>query len=142
YHYLGDHDQPRHAALVQHRVRRGWEVRDTMKRILLASAIAAAAGGCFKTNIHLSAGPGVPSASVNDAFHLSLIGIFELSSPVDLKAACGGSDAAGINEQVSVVGGIVNIILGTFFPILSTMNPTVMCGGGGAPAPAAAPPAG
>lgn len=113
-----------------------------MKHILFACVIAVAAGGCFKTNIHLSASPGVPSPTVNDAFHLSLIGIFELSPPVDLKAACGGSDAAGIHEEVSVVGGIVNLILGTTIPVLHVHNPTVMCSGGGAPAPAAPPPAG
>ena len=113
-----------------------------MKHIILASAIAAALGGCYKANIHMGAAPGVPSTTVNDAYHLSLIGIFELSSPVDLKAACGGSDAAGIHEEVSVVGGIVNLILSTYIPILHVTNPTVMCGGGGAaPAAPAAPPA-
>jgi len=110
-----------------------------MKRIILATAIAAAAGGCFKANIHMSAAPGTPSPTVNSAFHLSVIGFIELSSPVDLKAACGGSDAAGIHEELSILGGIVNILLN---PIILTMNPTVMCGGGAAPAaaPPAAPP--
>jgi len=108
-----------------------------MKRFMLACAVAASLGGCFKSTIHLADEPGQPG-TVNDAMHFSLIGIFELSSPVDLKAACGGAPAT-IHEKVSVVGGVVNIVLGTFFPLLSVMNPSVDCGGGAGAPPAAAP---
>lgn len=120
-----------------------------MKRIILASTIAALAlGGCYKANIHLADGPGTPG-SVNNQLHFNLIGIIEISPAIDLKAACGGGQATTIHDEVSVLGGVINIILGNFVPILSVVTPTVDCGGAAAaptgPAPEApapeAPPA-
>jgi hypothetical protein len=108
-----------------------WEVI-AMKKILLACAVATAISGCYKSTIHLADDPGTPG-SVNDAMHFSLIGIFELSSPVDLKAACPGGPAV-IHEKVSVLGGVVNLVLNSFFPVLSVMNPSVDCSSGAAPA--------
>ena len=100
-----------------------------MKRIILACAIAAAASGCYKAKIHMNpTTPVTRSASVDNAFHFSVIGIVELSSPVDLKAACGGGDSAAISERVSVAGGLVNMVFGMFIPIFEVMNPSVECG--------------
>jgi hypothetical protein len=101
-----------------------------MKRTLLACAVAAALGGCYKSTIHLADNPGTPGA-VNEAMHISIIGLFELS-PVDLKAACPGG-ASTIREKVSVIGGIINLFVE---PIVYIYNPSVDCGGGGE-APAA-----
>ena len=115
-----------------------------MTKIILPIVLAASLVACQKTTYQLKApsGGATPSAQYNDHFHLSIIGIIELSSPVDINAACGGN-ADNIFEQVSVLGGVVNLILGAFIPILSVHNATVNCGGGGGgpPAPAGAEPA-
>jgi hypothetical protein len=114
----------------------------TMNKLILAAALATSLVACQKTTYQLRAPSGAssPSAQYNDHFHLSIIGIIELSSPIDLNAACGGN-ADNVFEQVSVLGGIVNILLGNFIPILHVHNATVNCGAGGAPAPTAPPPA-
>ncbi len=111
-----------------------------MNKIILASLLATSLFACQKTHYQLKApgGASTPSAQYNDHFHLSVIGIVELSSPVDLNAACQGN-ADNVFEQVSVLGGIVNAILGTYIPILHVHNATVNCGAGGAPMPAPAP---
>jgi hypothetical protein len=106
-----------------------------MTRTMLVCALAAALTGCYKANIHLTDGPGSPGA-IQDQMHFSVIGIFEVSSPIDLRATCPSGGPAVIREQVTVVGGIINLLLGTYLPILSVMNPSVDCAGGGAPTPA------
>jgi hypothetical protein len=118
-----------------------------MNKLVIASLLLA---GCFKANIWLKP-PGGPIApgTVNGAFHINLIDIIELSPAIDLNAACGGN-AVMIHDSLGVVGGIVNLILGDYFPILSVWNATVNCGAGGgeappgpaAPGPDAPPPAG
>src|SRR5689334_23108703 len=101
-----------------------------MKRIILASALAAATlGGCYHANIHLADGAGMPGA-VNEQFHLSVIGLFELSAPIDLKAACSGGQAVVIHDHMNFIGGLITDIVG----FISVMTPTVDCGGGSAPA--------
>lgn len=104
-----------------------------MNRIALASAIALASlAGCYKTTYELK--PPTMSTPKGEHFHLGVIGIIELSSPINPAAECGGPDASvAVNEQVSILGGLVNMVLGTFVPILHVHNATVGCGGGGAP---------
>jgi len=83
---------------------------------------------CYRTDIQLRA-PGGPhvASMVNDQMHLSVIGIVEVSSAIDMADACNGN-VDSIHEEVSVVGGIVNLVLGTFVPVLNVHNPTVNCG--------------
>lgn len=38
-------------------------------------------------------------------------------------------EATQIQERVSVLGGLVNMVLGNFVPVLSVFNPSVNCGG-------------
>lgn len=92
--------------------------------------------GCYQTDILLRppAGPVSPSPQVDDAFHMNLIDLIEISPPIDVQWACSGGPVA-IHEELSFVGGIVDAVLGTVIPILSVWNPTVLCGGGGGPMP-------
>jgi hypothetical protein len=112
-----------------------------MNKLILAATLGAATAGCQKTNIQLHApgAPATPSTAYNDAFHFSIIGFIELSAPVDVGAACGPGGADSIHEEVSVLGGLVNIILGTYIPVLNVHNATVNCGGGGMPGPGPGP---
>jgi len=100
-------------------------MRPALRSALLVAALAVAASGCYKSTIHLADGPTTPSP-VQDQLHVNLINVVEVSAPVDLRAACPGG-AATIREQVGVFGGLVNIVLGTYLPILSVMNPSVDC---------------
>ena len=112
-----------------------------MNKLALTSALAMAlaAGGCFKTKIHLQQGEGTPGA-VNQSLHFSVIGIIELSAPVNLAAACPGGTAVAIDDQLSLLGGIINLVLEYIVPV-EVWTPTVLCGaGGGAPPPAGGPP--
>jgi len=99
-----------------------------MKRLVLALAAATAFTGCYKASIHLKAPqPVTESAAVSNQMHLSLLGVVELSPAVNLDEACAGGTVV-IKEQVGFVGGLVNMILGTYIPVLQVMNPTAMCG--------------
>ena len=112
-----------------------------MKRIATTMVLAAAlAGGCYKTQYHLTA-PAPVAQMGAEKFHLGVIGIIELSSPIDLTGECGGTQAVMVDERVSVLGGVVNMVLGYFVPILHIHNASVGCGAGGA-APTGAPPMG
>lgn len=110
-----------------------------MTKFILPVVLAASLVACQKTNMQLKApsGAATPSTLYDGHFHLSVIGLIEVSSPVDLNAACGGN-ADNIFENVSVLGGIVNILTGGF--LIGVHNATVNCSAGGG-APAAPPPA-
>ena len=98
----------------------------TMTKLVLASLLLA---GCYKANIWLQAPshPNAPSHAVHDDFERSLFNVYQLSSPVDLAAACAG-EPVGIHEQVTVLGAASNIVLSYFVPLVGTMNTTVLCG--------------
>jgi hypothetical protein len=86
------------------------------------------ATGCYSSTIHLADSPArARSPAVDEAFHVSLIGVIELSSAIDLAAACPATGPASIDEHLSVLGGIVNLVLGNTIPIFSVMNPSVSC---------------
>lgn len=106
-----------------------------MKKTIIVLALLA---GCYRTRFELQppVGYATPSPLYNDHFHLSLVNIIELSPPVDLAAACGGAPPAAIDEDVGVLGGIVNIFLSYYLPILHIHNATVLCPAQGAPPPA------
>ena len=98
------------------------------------------AAGCYRTRFELQppVGYATPSPLYDNHFHVSLINIIELSAPVDLATACGGVPPAAIDEEVGVLGALVNVITSDAFPILHVHNATVLCPAGGAP-PAMAP---
>lgn len=96
--------------------------------ILIVAALAST--GCYKASIQLKAPQQtVPSLEVDNNMHVSLIGLFELSKPIALDTACAGGVVA-IDERVGFLGGLVNMVLGTYIPVLSVMNPTALCGMG------------
>ncbi len=99
-----------------------------MKKLVLAATAAISLASCYKATIHLKPAQGAaPSPTVEDEMHFSLINIIEISDPVDMKAACAVSEPVQIKERLTFLGGIVNAVLGTYVPVLSVMNPTVMC---------------
>lgn len=105
-----------------------------MKAAILAVALLAS-GGCFRTKFELQPPiPSTPSAVYDNHFHFNLINLIELSSPVNLQQACNGAPPASIEEEVGILGAIVNMVLGTYIPILSVHNATVNCPAG-APMP-------
>lgn len=114
-----------------------------MKRaasLFTATVLALSFGaGCYKTQYQLTPPAGMARPGPQH-MHLGLLGFIELSSPIDLAAECPGGGAVMIDERVGVLGGIVNIVLGAFIPLLHIHNATVGCGDGGG-APEAAPPA-
>lgn len=103
-----------------------------MNRAIILAAALVLGAGCYKTTYRMnpSGADGMPSQEYNHRFHFSVIGLVEISSPVDMARACQGGPVASIDERVSVLGGIVNLVLGTYIPILSVRNATVNCGGG------------
>ena len=99
-----------------------------MRFLTIALIAAFSMAGCYKARIHLKPEPPVmPSTLVHNEMHFSLIGIIELSAPVNLEAAC-PSGTVTIKEGITVLGGIINIVIGTFIPAVQVMNTTAMCG--------------
>ena len=108
----------------------------------LAAVAALSSAGCYRTRFELAPPqPEVPSGAYNDHFHFSVINIIEVSRPVDLQAACMGQPPTAIEEQVGILGAILNAVMSYFIPILSVHNATVYCPMGGA-MPGGYPPAG
>lgn len=98
-----------------------------MKHLAFALISALALSSCYKASIQLQAPtPTVTSAVTNSAMHMSLLGIVELSEAVDLDKSC-ASGAVSIEEELSFTGSIINVLLGTYVPVLQVMNPTVKC---------------
>lgn len=102
-----------------------------MKAAALAAALGAtlATGACYRTT-YLLQPPGqmsAPSPAYDEQMHLSLLGIFELSSPINLQLACNNAPPVAIHEDVGVLGAIVNIVLSSYLPILHVHNATVLC---------------
>ncbi len=98
-----------------------------MKSAFFLMISAFALTSCYKASIQLQEPrPTVTSNVTDNAMHYSLIGVVELSEPVDLEKSCATS-AVSIEESLSFVGGIVNAALGTYVPVLQVMNPTVTC---------------
>jgi hypothetical protein len=112
--------------------------RRTARAVLLAAAIATTSlGGCYKATIHLADAPAAVSTR-GYGFHFSLIGLIELSPAVDLRARCPGGVSA-IEERETLLGALVNAVLGTYIPVLQVMNDRVDCSAGGAPPGTTAP---
>lgn len=98
----------------------------------LAAVTALASAGCYRTRFDLAPPqPEVPSSTYNDHFHFSLIGVIELSRPVDLQGACMGQPPTAVEEQIGVLGGLVNAVLFAVFGFLHVHNATLYCPMGG-----------
>jgi len=98
-----------------------------MKFATIAIASALLLSSCYKATIYLKAPqPVVVSPAVDDNFHFSAVGVFELSSPVNLQTGCPGG-AAIIKERQSFLGGFVSAVIGTYIPLFQVMNPTLLC---------------
>ena len=95
----------------------------------LGLAAVLALGACYRTT-YLLQPPGqmsAPSPAYDEQMHLSLLGIFELSSPINLALACNNAPPVAIHEDVGVLGAIVNAVLSSYLPILHVHNATVLC---------------
>ena len=118
-----------------------------MKNIAVTSLLVAAlaSGGCFKAKIHLQQGPGVPGP-VNGALHIeAILGLIEVSAPINLATACPGGQAVAIDDQLTFIGGLIDDVLQGIgiSALVNVWTATVECGAGGAapPPPAGGPPA-
>lgn len=91
--------------------------------------------GCYTTRIV----SGVPAQNVapmaQGAWHHSVVmGIAEISPPVDLVGLCPQGSWAVINEEMSFLNGLVGGLTGGVY---TPRTYTVTCGAGAAPATAA-----
>ena len=94
----------------------------------LAAIAGLASAGCYRTRFDLAPPqPELPSTAYSDHFHISVINIIEVSRPVDLQRACMGAPPTAIEEQVGILGAIVNAFFSYVIPILSVHNATVYC---------------
>jgi len=105
-----------------------------MNRLALCALLLAS---CYRTRFELQppVGYATPSPLYTDHFHVSLINIIEVSAPVDLAAACGGVPPAAIDEDVGILGALVNIVTSYVLPVLHVHNATVLCPVGNVPPP-------
>jgi hypothetical protein len=104
-------------------------------------ALALASGGCYKAKVHLQPGAGAPGP-VNGSLHIeAILGLLEISAPINLAAACPGGTAVAIDDQLTLIGGLINAVLGAvgISGIVDVWTAGVECGAGGAP-PAGGPP--
>jgi hypothetical protein len=103
-------------------------MKTTGTLLSLAAIAALASAGCYRTRFDLAPPqPELPSSAYNDHFHISVINIIEVSRPVDLQRACMGAPPTAIEEQVGILGAIVNAVFSYVIPILSVHNATVYC---------------
>ena len=103
-----------------------------MKVALALATTLALTAGCWRTT-YLLAPPGQmtqTSAAYDQHMHWSLINVIELSSPVNLQLACNNAPPVAIEENVGVLGALINIVLDSYLPILHVHNATVLCPAG------------
>lgn len=101
----------------------------TASSFALAALFAVATDtGCFTATIHLDDGASARSPVVDGAYHINLFDLVEVSSPIDMHAACGGRQPVSIDEGLGFVGGLVNFVMNNIAPVISIMNTSVNCG--------------
>ena len=99
-----------------------------MKLALGFAATLALTTGCWRTTYQLQP-PGQMtqnSAVYDQHMHWSLINVIELSSPVNLQLACNNAPPVAIEENVGVLGALINIVLDSYLPLLHVHNATVL----------------
>jgi hypothetical protein len=97
-----------------------------MRAMILLAVLA----GCYKATFQLAptTGPTFHSPVHDNDFHVSVVGVIELSSPIDLATSCGGGTApVSIDERIGALGALANFALGLYVPA-DVFNPTVDCG--------------
>lgn len=98
-----------------------------MKKLILIAAFALFfAGGCFKTTVLNSQG-GAPSPLADGKWYHGVIGLVDLSGPMDLNQVCSGGQWTRIELRMSFLNAIVSSIL---YNIYTPQTVTVYCGGG------------
>lgn len=98
-----------------------------MKTIALALCVSLT-GACYRANIRMANTAATRSSVADDKMHFSVIGVLELSAPVDMNASCAGAGVAGIHEEQTFLGGFVGMFFDNIIPIFSLMNASVECG--------------
>lgn len=102
----------------------------TASTLLTLAALGSLATGCYRTRFDLAPPqPEQPSAMFSDHFHFSVIGIIEVSRPLDLQASCNGAAPTAAEEQINILGAIVNAVVRYFG--ISVHNATIYCPYGG-----------
>jgi hypothetical protein len=98
----------------------------TLAAVLAVAALASA--GCYRTRFDLSPPtPEMPSLTYPNKFHFSVLNIIEISRPVDLQSACMGAPPTAIEEEVGILGAIVNAVFSYWLPIFYVHNARVLC---------------
>ncbi len=93
------------------------------RKLVVAIMSAALASGCYRTTVHMGVvRPSVTSLTAGTGNHVSLIGIFEISDPIDLRAACPGG-IVEIRERQTFFGRLITALV----PFVSIMNPSIGC---------------
>lgn len=116
-------------------------VRHLVRPGLLAGAALLGMTGCYTTRIHSGVPGTMPSPMATERWHHTVVlGLAEISEPIDLDGVCPPGAWATINEEVTFVNGLVAAITGQIY---TPRTYTVTCSGTG-PAPAGwgAPPPG
>lgn len=97
-----------------------------MKALAALAVTAVLATGCYKARIQLQ--PAMATGYGPEHLHVGVIGIIEVSSPIDMAAACGGpQNVVEVYDHVGLLAGIVNLIANTIFPVFYIWNGRVGC---------------
>jgi hypothetical protein len=106
-----------------------------MKTIMIGVVLASALiSGCYTTRIVSGVAPKTVAPMAQDRWHHSVVvGIAEISPPVDLDAMCTNRDWAEIKEELTFLNGVVTAGTGGIY---TPRTYTLSCG------PEAGPPSG
>ena len=98
------------------------------KRLVLAAFVAAiGATSCYSATIRLSPEAGARSTALDGKMSLHLLNIIPLNGEHNLAAACPNSTPVAIHDHLTAFGGVINILLGTYVPVLSVWNSSADC---------------
>ena len=99
-----------------------------MKRfILIIALVLATTAACHRVRIIRGNGGGVPSPTYFDTwYHNVILGLVDVSGPVDLNQVCGG----GAWSEIFIRRSFINSIVWIVGPIWTPTTVTIYCGGG------------
>ena len=110
-------------------------INTTVLRALLLAGAVTAGAGCYTTRVHSGMPGSMPAPMATERWHHTLVvGVAEISDPIDLEALC-PQGWASIHEEYTFLNGLA---AGVTSQIYTPRVYTVTCSGG---APAASPPA-
>jgi hypothetical protein len=102
-----------------------------IRQIVLAGVLLLGLGGCYTTRIHSGNQGTLPSPMATERWHHTLVvGLAEVSDPIDLDSVCPARSWATIDEKLTFVNGFV---AGVTNQIYTPRTYTVTCSGTGAP---------